>query len=404
VTELETETSATSASGASEERSVATAPVVPADGRALEYDQRSRQITRGQMRFFLLLLTINTFLFGAFICLPLASPFLKKTWEDYQARREEKRMLAATEEKQRRDAVEARGLIDACMKYSAPADEVVYAEAHGDVAKLLAVAGRAYLVDGSHPLHPGSGGLYGGGGGGGGGDGLFGGVNGDRRDGGILVLGTNNPSGSPGVVADGLKRIAWQPPAARRIPEALVAVMSASGNSVIKQVSAENSVFLHEMNTPSGQRRLVWVAISNQPEPVESREKEHLKYDIAMNRRLDAYVFDQDGANAVRTSVLIQTPRPDLVLVFAGESNGPVELQTHGEWRVLAGQLDKADRSHFTIAYEIAGRPGVIDGRLTDGDRLMLEPRVGRLVGWKSGEEYTWEMPAAAGAATGAAK
>src|SRR3954468_23736874 len=122
-------------------RSDATAPVATA-GRALEYDQRSRQITRGQMRFFLLLLTINTFLFGAFICLPLASPFLKKTWEDYQARREEKRQAAAAEAQQKLEAAKVRVLVDACAKYVAPVDEVVYAEAPSDVAKLLAVAGR----------------------------------------------------------------------------------------------------------------------------------------------------------------------------------------------------------------------------------------------------------------------
>lgn len=349
------------------------------------------------MRFFLLLLTINTFLFGAFICLPVASPFLKKTWEDYQARREEKRMLAATEEKQNRDAVEARGLIDACMKYSAPAEEVVYAEAPGDVEKLLAVAGRAYLVDGSVPSE-------GGGGGGGGGGGLFG-ASGDGRYGGILLHGNVRREDRAVAVANALERVAWQPPAARKIPDALVAIMSASRDSAIKQVHAENAVFLHEMTTPSGQRRLVWVAFSNQPDGLQSpANQESRHFDIAMGRRLDAYVFDPDGAHVIRTSMLIQVPVADLVLLIADQADGKVTLEKHGQWRIFTGQADKTDRSHFTIAYEIDGRPGVIDGRLTDGDRLMLEPRVGRLVGWKSGEEYTWEMPAAAGPATRAVK
>jgi hypothetical protein len=378
--QLETETTKAETGGSGENGGAPALLPTPAAGRALEYDQRSRQITRGQMRFFLLLLTINTFLFGAFICLPLASPFLKKTWEDYQARREEKRQGAAAEAQAKLEAGRVRRVIDGCMKYTAPAAEVVYAEAPADVAKLLAVAGRAYLVDGSSPLHPGGGGLFGG--------------SVDGRSGGILPHGVDNPSGSRGVVADALKRVAWQPPAARGIPDALVpmTVISTSGESMIKQITAENAVFLHEMTTPSGQRRLVWVAISNQPEPVESRDKEHLQYNITMNRRLDAYVFDQDGGNAVRTSVMIHRPVPDLELLFAGNEDGPVELRKHGEWRVFAGQADKGDRSHFTIAYDIDGRPGMIDGRLTDGDRLMLEPRVGRLLGWKSGEEYTWEL------------
>src|SRR3954447_6138440 len=134
---METETT-TSASGEKNDRIAAaphltTAPPPP----PLEYDQKTRQVTRGQMRFFLLLLTINTFLFGAFICLPLASPFLKKTWEDYQARREEKRQAAAAEAQQKLEAAKVRVLVDACAKYVAPVDEVVYAEAPSDVAKLL---------------------------------------------------------------------------------------------------------------------------------------------------------------------------------------------------------------------------------------------------------------------------
>jgi len=80
------------------------------------------------------------------------------------------------------------------------------------------------------------------------------------------------------------------------------------------------------------------------------------------------------------------------VLLIANQTGGQVELQKHGQWRIFAGQADKGDRSHLTIAYDIDGRPGVIDGRLTDGDRLMLTPRAGRLGGWRSGEEYTWEM------------
>jgi hypothetical protein len=48
----------------------------------------------------------------------------------------------------------------------------------------------------------------------------------------------------------------------------------------------------------------------------------------------------------------------------------------------------------LTIAYEIAGVPGVIDGQLSDGDRLMLTPRVGRLATWTSANEYTWDLAA----------
>src|SRR5258706_15618006 len=176
---METETT-TSTSGDSDEVRVAATAPLRTTGSPLEYDQRPRQIPRGQMRFLPLLLTINTFLFGAFICLPLASPFLKKMWEDYQAQREQKRQVAAAEAQQKQDAAKLRGLIDACLQYTAPADEVIYAEAAPDVARLLAIAGRAYMADGSSPIDGGSGR----GGGGGGGGGLYGGSGGGGGGGG----------------------------------------------------------------------------------------------------------------------------------------------------------------------------------------------------------------------------
>jgi hypothetical protein len=378
---MDTETTTSTSDRVNEQATAApTQPLTTAP--PLEYDQRTRQITRGQMRFFLLLLTINTFLFGAFICLPLASPFLKKMWEDYQAQREQRRQVAVAEAQQKQDAAKLRGLIDACLQYTAPADDMVYAEAEDDVAKLLAAAGRAYLADGSTPKVRSNGG-------GGGGGGLFGG-DGDDRIGGIL-----RPAQDQRLrdVAKALKSVHWQPPAARKITDPLAALIAAPGSSPISTIRDENAVFLHEMKTPAGQRRLVWVSIISQPTSNEyPGNQERLQYDITLNRRFNAYVFDQDADKPVLTSALIQTPTPDLVLLINNTTDGKVELQKRGQWRVFAGQPDKGDASHFTIAYDIDGKPGVIDGRLTDGDRLMLEPRVGRLNSWKSGEEYVWDL------------
>jgi hypothetical protein len=60
----------------------------------------------------------------------------------------------------------------------------------------------------------------------------------------------------------------------------------------------------------------------------------------------------------------------------------------HSEWfrggypvraevRVFGGQPDPADPAHFTIAYTLNDRPGVIDGRLLDDGTVDLRVREG---------------------------
>ena len=48
---------------------------------------------------------------------------------------------------------------------------------------------------------------------------------------------------------------------------------------------------------------------------------------------------------------------------------------TEGFVRLLAGQADANDPSHFTIDYAVGDQPGVIDGWLKDDGRVLLEPR-----------------------------
>jgi hypothetical protein len=45
--------------------------------------------------------------------------------------------------------------------------------------------------------------------------------------------------------------------------------------------------------------------------------------------------------------------------------------------KVYAGQPDLNDESHFTVRFESAGRPGIIDGWLQDDDSVKLEVREG---------------------------
>ena len=42
--------------------------------------------------------------------------------------------------------------------------------------------------------------------------------------------------------------------------------------------------------------------------------------------------------------------------------------------RIFAGQPDPADASRFTIHFEMDGKAGVLVGRLTDDDTVLIEP------------------------------
>lgn len=58
-------------------------------------------------------------------------------------------------------------------------------------------------------------------------------------------------------------------------------------------------------------------------------------------------------------------PRP-------GGSTLELPLAVSDELRVLAGQPDPRDPSHFTIRYDLNGQPGVIDGWLDAGRVVRL--------------------------------
>jgi hypothetical protein len=343
-----------------EEKSGVQTPAPVRAIKTLEYDNRTSQITRSQMRFFLLLLAVNTFLFAAFICLPSASPFLKQMWSDHEARRDKER-----------DAAKLRKLIDACMNFSETGDMLVYAEPAADAAKLLSEAGRSMTLT-QLAQRRSQYGLYG------------------------------QPQDSSPTLA--LSLVHWQSPAVRTRPAELIALDTEknriSGNP-LADIHDEGCAFLHQMTTPSGSKRMVWIAIDvrqsiSKPDVMAGNDTDKI-YSIWLERMLTAYVFDPEFSdpNVVHTSALLHTPlRRELTV----KSETSAQLKLADQWRIFAGQPDPSNPSHLTIAYDIDGKPGVIDGWLKDGDRLMLEPRVGRLTGWNSGSEYVWDMTASSAA------
>ena len=75
--------------------------------------------------------------------------------------------------------------------------------------------------------------------------------------------------------------------------------------------------------------------------------------------------------------------------------HGTVQFKPKEILRVFAGQPDSNDRSHFTINYDLDGKPGIIDGRLNNDDTLTLRPRQGRtLYQNETGTEIIWDAKA----------
>ena len=70
----------------------------------------------------------------------------------------------------------------------------------------------------------------------------------------------------------------------------------------------------------------------------------------------------------------------------------PPTIDYGNRLRFYAGQPDPNDSSHFTIAYQLDGRAGTIDGWMRN-EGLELKPREGALVFENQGE--AWRLPAA---------
>jgi len=104
-------------------------------------------------------------------------------------------------------------------------------------------------------------------------------------------------------------------------------------------------VFLHERVTPSGDKQLVAVVLTGY-----SRR----------NLQFDAGLSAADRCSIYTTPVDIE------------------HLDT-GLLRLYAGQPDPADPSHFTIGYDMNGKPGTIDGWLENDRSVEIQVRDGPL-------------------------
>ncbi len=114
-------------------------------------------------------------------------------------------------------------------------------------------------------------------------------------------------------------------------------------------LNSQGTAFLHELRTPSGQRRLVGVDL------------------IILSR--SQLVFQPrkfvPGVSILRPPHQVRGLQKDMGLDTAPK----------GLLSVYAGQLDPSDPSHFTIEYRTDAHTGIIDGWLKDDDTVILEPR-----------------------------
>ena len=122
-----------------------------------------------------------------------------------------------------------------------------------------------------------------------------------------------------------------------------------------KEWYANAPVFLHELTSPCGHRRLVAVSICPRSESFETC--------------IMKVAFFRDPKIVCRTA-----GHDALYSVFDRADNSSL--------RLFAGQVDLNDKSHFTLKYECSSGSGVIDGWLRDEDYVVFRTLSG-----------PWKMP-----------
>src|SRR6266550_1149347 len=109
-------------------------PLESPSRRSLEYDRSSTHITRRQFRIFLWLVFINTVIFATYVFLPGGSQIIKGAWENYQAKRETRKLV----DQQSAFLQKAGAITD-------PPDEIIYEE-NPNAPLILLNSSQGYLA------------------------------------------------------------------------------------------------------------------------------------------------------------------------------------------------------------------------------------------------------------------
>ena len=116
-------------------------------------------------------------------------------------------------------------------------------------------------------------------------------------------------------------------------------------------------LLLHELRSPRGNRRLVVIW------------KDQFPGHNALGDRLWFALYVPSGLWSAPRKIRAGGPGDVIWL--------PEPYRHLGEADCDIGQADPADPSHFTIPFQIRGKSGIFDGRLTDDDTIVITERKG---------------------------
>jgi hypothetical protein len=357
------------------------APDKPPDGAraapALAYDRAGPYATRRGFRLLLVLTLLNTLMLAGFVVGPQIKPFAAEQWQQWQAARAAQRQLQV-------DAA----VRHACLAYAPPAGLVAYEEDPAEAAKLLAPGDGKYgsAVPGlGAPSQP--------------------------------AARVRGPGDDPAVPSE------FQPPVRASLPDAFTDFDGRANQTLFGGVTEPALLFLHERTTPRGTKHLVVVRLYPGYEfgshDTFTDDHQTRTWTLGKSRRLAASAWDYPAPPASPRlasvwSVLLALPdrqrtlaempvRPRPVdasaalVSGAADEHPPVPIDYGNRLRVYAGQADPADASHFTIAYQLDGKAGTIDGWAKDTG-VVLRPREGAPVAPDGGSSQAfnefWDLTA----------
>jgi hypothetical protein len=320
-------------------------PAAPTPPTSLTYERGAAVSVRG-FRLLLALTLVNTVLLGSMVLGPQLFPWARQqlqAFKDARAERARRQVELAAQ--------------NSCRAHADPAGKVVYEEDPAEAAKLLSASPRTYRP----------------------------------------ALGRY--SGLPG----------WVEPVHAVAPDYYADYLAAVYGSPTSD-QFMTLLFLHERTAPGGDRCIVAVNLraasgfakdsgypgTPSPAPVPFRQTKERTL-VGQWFPVGASGPAADARGHVRALQLrLSLPDTHSRVVARLKPDAPLDQSPPIDYgnvvRFYAGQPDPADASHFTIAYQVDGKPGTIDGWLRDGG-LELRPREGAL-SYDSDLGPVWKIPA----------
>jgi hypothetical protein len=315
----------------------------------LPYQIPSSPLTRGQVRLILLLLFIQVVMTAQSNYAPGFAAWVKEAWAAHQ------QAVAHRAQIRKNQAIAGR-----CLSHTEPGTKVVWEEDPDRAAQLL--AGTGYC-----PVHPRSSAMY------------F-----DVSNAFPPIAMATTPIRIP-VDQDFL------------VPGELRFAIAGSGGSS----PGSAVVFLHRRKAGGAERLIVvdFTADISSPRGPQEAPAGTADFEFFKSQTFRAISLGsgEDGsfsgvnipATELSLAPMLDSPEPqpegtemraNWSWPAASGQPGRLKINYRSQMRVYAGQPDPADASHFTIAYDLDGHPGVINGWLKADGSIVLEPRIGKRV------------------------